>query len=75
MAIISTITKIQPRINLDNGTSASGNVMTVRTGFPTVSLSGYTDEKFYAVAEAVRPCLNHTIYSLDKVITYDVEEE
>ena len=75
MAVISTISKIQPRINLDNGTSASGNVLTVRTGFPEVSLSGYTDEKFYAVAEAVGPCLSHTIYSLDKVVTYEVEEE
>lgn len=75
MAIISTITKIQCKMLLDNGTDAQGNVVTVSNTFPTVSVSGYTDEKFNAIAQAVRPCLVNTLYSLQKLEYKDVEEE
>lgn len=70
----STVTKIQCKVLLDNGVDAKGNVKTVSISLPTVSRTGYTDARFIAVSEALEPCLDKTVYALNKVETSTVEE-
>lgn len=75
MAVITTLQKISYRINLDFGTDAKGNVVTKAISLSGVSATGYTPEKAYAIGEAIRPLLTHTVYSQEEVRTSDVEEE
>lgn len=75
MAVITTLDKISYKINLDFGTTAQGNVVTKAISLSGISTTGYTAEKAYNIAAAIRPLLNHTIYSQSEVKTSDVEEE
>lgn len=75
MATTSTITKINFRLLLDNGTTASGDVRTVTVTLPMISVSGYTDEKAMAIANALEPLLSKSIYVCNKVVTSRVDEE
>lgn len=75
MAITQTVTKINFRINLDNGTDADGNVKTVAVSLPALSVSGYDDAKAIAVATALDNLLTKTIYSFSKVVTTTLAEE
>lgn len=75
MAVITTLEKISYRINLDFGTDAKGNVTTKAISLSGISPQGYTPQKAYDIAEAIRPLLSHTIYSQEEVRTSDVEEE
>ena len=69
-----TPTKTQFKVNLDNGTTATGEVKTVSMTFPALSQSGYDVDKAVAVANLLEPILTKTIYSLTQVVTSTVEE-
>ena len=75
MAAVSTTEKINFKLLLENGTTASGDVKTVTVSLPRISPSGYTDDKAVAVANAIEPVLSKSIYVLNKVITSRVDEE
>lgn len=66
--------KVQFKINLDNGTTSTGEVKTVSINLGTLSNSGYNVDKALAIADLLEPILTKTIYSLSEVITNKVEE-
>lgn len=66
--------KVQFKINLDNGTTATGDVKTVSVNLGTLSTTNYDVDKAIAIANLLEPCLTKTIYSLSEVITNSVEE-
>lgn len=74
MAATSTITKIQVRLQLDNGTTASGDVRTVAVTFPTISVSGYDPTKALNIANAAESVLSKSVYVVEDIKTGRVDE-
>lgn len=70
----TTISKVQCKLLLDNGTDAQGNVKTVSVSYPSISPTGYTDAKALAIATAAEDCLTKSVYSVQK-ITYEAVSE
>lgn len=66
--------KTQFKVNLDNGTTTTGDVKTVSITFPTLSQTGYDVDKAVAIADLLEPVLSKTIYSLSQIVTSTVEE-
>ena len=75
MAVITSTKKISVNVKLDNGTDEKGNVRTVNLGLGNLSLSGFDAEKAMAVVDLIKPCLCHTVYSVEKVEVSELEEE
>ena len=75
MAVAEKLTRIACRLLLVNGTTASGTIKTVNMSYPTISNSGYTAERTYAVYSLIRPCLSKTVYRIESVKTNKIEEE
>lgn len=74
MAATSTVTKIQVKLQLDNGTTASGNVKTVAVTFPNISVSGYDPTKALNIANAAEDVLSKSIYVVEDIKTGRVDE-
>lgn len=72
MAATETINKIAVKMLLNAGTTASGDVKTVSSSLPTLSLTGYTPERAMAVTAAWEACLSKSIYSVQAVKTAEL---
>ena len=75
MAAESITTKIQVRLQLNNGTTASGDVKTVAVTFPALSVSAYDVAKALAIADAVEPVLSKAVYKVEDVRTGQLQSE
>lgn len=74
MAVSATISKVQGKIKLNNGTDPeSGIVQTVSQSLPTLATTA-TDEQIYTVVEAVAPLLSKAVYSVQAIRTTDLTE-
>ena len=75
MAATSTLKKVQVKAQLNNGTDSSGNVKTVAVTFPQINVSSYDASKALNIANALEPCLDKTVYTVEDVKTSELEEE
>ena len=67
-----SLTKIACRLLLNNGSSGSGATKTVTVNYPTISRTGYTADRAFAIATLMEPCLEKTIYAIQSVKTSSI---
>lgn len=70
-SVTETITKNAIQVKLNNGSSASGTVLTVNAGFPTLNTdtTTYDAEKVINIVEALMPCLSKSVYAVQRTAT------
>lgn len=75
MAWTEDIEKITCRILVQIGTSSTGAVKTANVTLPAISASGYTSAAFGAISDLYEPILNESIYKLNAIKTYYLQND
>lgn len=66
----ATLTKRLLQMALNNGSTSTGQVRTVNVSLGNVTTTdGYTDDKAVAIAMALMPCLDKTVYRINRIDT------
>ena len=69
MAVEAEVTKVQAKLQLNNGTDADGNIKTVTISMPALSTTA-TPTQILTVVEELTPLLTKSVYGTQKV-TYE----
>lgn len=65
----TTVEKIAIGFLLNNGTSASGAVKTVKVNLGNLNKNTYTDQLALNMATLLQPCFNKTLVKIQKTTT------
>ena len=68
-----TLQKVSVNIKLDNGTDDEGRQRTVSISLGALSKDNFDADKALAVKEALEPCLDKEVYSVEKVEVSTIE--
>lgn len=69
MAVTETLESLSSRMRLSNGQTSTGAVKTVNVSLGTLDKNAWDPDKAMAIANALEPCLDKSIYVVDKVAT------
>lgn len=79
MASAQEIKTVTVSVKLNNGTTEQGRVKTTSVSIgalnPTTALPDSANDNIINIVNALSPCLDHTLYSVEKNNKYELSEE
>lgn len=75
VAVTETLTAVKGNILLNNGTSASGNVLTITQSMGSLNKDTWDVSKMAAILSVLAPLFVKTVYKVQGVKTYTIAEE
>ena len=75
VAATETLTAVKGNILLNNGTSSSGNVMTITQSMGSLNKDTWDVAKMAAILDVLAPLFAKSVYKVQGVKTYDISEQ
>lgn len=75
MAIKETTYAMTGRLQLNNGTSSTGNVLTINQSLGTMAVDGWDSQKVYDIAVALSFLFEKSIVRIQQVKTTNINNE
>ena len=70
----SVLKKVSVSIKLDDGTDSQGNPKTVSVSLGSLSKDSFDADKALAIVDALEPCLNKSVSSVEKTEVSTISE-
>ena len=75
MAVVTECKKISVAMKLNNGTTTAGAVKTVSVSLGKLNKSAFDASKVINIVNALTPCLDRVLYSLEKTEVSELSDE
>ena len=75
MAAVTECKKISVAVKLNNGTTISGAVKTTSVNLGSLNKAAFNADKVINIVNALSPCLDHSLYSVEKTEVSELSEE
>ena len=75
MAAITTLKTVKVTAKLNNGTTASGGIKTANVNLGDLNKSNFDADKAIAIISLLEPCLDKSLYAIEKTEVSSIAEE